>query len=100
MSYYIFTILKLNLFKSIIILVDYIFKDIFEQFLKVQSTTCLTKKRKIMASKHFLPAFGNKNIRNITKDQIENYQLKRKLEILSFSVPSGHINDFIFDPLF
>ena len=63
--------------------VDYIFQNIWEQFLKAQSTTYLTKKRKITASKHFLPVFGNKNIRNITKDQIENYQLKRKLDILS-----------------
>ena len=63
--------------------VDYIFENIWEQFLKAQSTTYITKKRKITASKHFLPVFGNKNIRNITKDQIENYQLKRKLDILS-----------------
>jgi integrase len=59
------------------------FQDLFEQYLEAQTVSPLTKKRKIIASKNFLPVFINKNIQHITKDQIENYQLKRKLEILS-----------------
>ena len=39
--------------------------------------------RKVFAAKHFLPIFKDRPIANITKDLIENYQLKRKSEILS-----------------
>jgi integrase len=68
---------------------DYNFQDLWEQYLKAQTVSPLTQKRKIIASKNFLPLFTNKNIQHITKDQIENYQLKRKLEILSMPRNKG-----------
>ena len=36
-------------------------------------------------SKHFIPVFKDRNITDITQLDIKNYQLKRKLEIMSMS---------------
>ncbi len=38
---------------------------------------------KDVSAKHFLPIFGNKELHNIFMPDIKNYQLERKLEILS-----------------
>ncbi|MHB1647027.1 MAG: tyrosine-type recombinase/integrase [bacterium] len=61
---------------------DYKFAEIWDLYLKTQSNK-ETIIRKITASNHFLPIFKNLSIQDITTDQIETYQLKRKFEILS-----------------
>ncbi len=58
------------------------FEDIFDEYLKSQTTSPLTQKRKIVASKNFLLSFAKTDIQNINKDKIESYQLNRKLEVL------------------
>ena len=47
---------------SLASLINYRFQDIWEQYLKAQTVrSYLTQKRKIIASKNFLPLFTNKN---------------------------------------
>ena len=58
------------------------FEDIFDEYLKSLTTSPLTLKRKIVASKNFLLSFAKTDIQNINKDKIESYQLNRKLEVL------------------
>ena len=41
--------------------------------------------RKVTASNHFLPIFGNKELNNIATPDIKNYQLERKLEIMALA---------------
>ena len=55
---------------------------VYKEYLKNIANNKETIGYKIDASNHFLPIFGNKNIENITFDDIKNYQLKRKLEYL------------------
>ena len=62
---------------------DYNFQDAWEQYLKSQLSGAKNQERKIFAAKNFLPLFGNKSIKSVSKAEIENYQLKRKLEIIS-----------------
>jgi len=56
------------------------FIDLWDVYLQSQMSSI---ERKVFAAKHFLQIFKDKPIASIAKDQIENYQLKRKLEILS-----------------
>ncbi len=62
---------------------DYIFEDLWKIYLDSQATALTTQKVKRWISKHFLPVFKNKKIAEINNDQIEDYRLKRRLEILS-----------------
>jgi integrase len=48
-----------------------------------QSVAKTTKAVKKCASQHFLPYFKNKSIQSINRDRIENYQLKRRLDVLN-----------------
>ncbi|MHB1645606.1 MAG: hypothetical protein ACYCSW_03745 [bacterium] len=63
--------------------INYHFIDLWELYLSVQSTGIKNHERKIIAAKHFLPFFENKSIQSISKDNIETYPLKRKLELLA-----------------
>ncbi|MHB1753984.1 MAG: tyrosine-type recombinase/integrase [bacterium] len=67
---------------------DYKLAEIWDLYLKTQ-TNKETIIRKITASNHFLPVFKSSSIQSVTTDQIETYQLKRKLEILSLPKNSG-----------
>ena len=59
----------------------YIFKEVFEEYIKNQIVSPASKKLRIYMSKHFLPVFADKAAKIITADLIETYRLKRKLEI-------------------
>ncbi|MGC8554240.1 MAG: hypothetical protein ACP5NA_01955, partial [Candidatus Acidulodesulfobacterium sp.] len=61
---------------------DYDFNELWEIYLKSQLITKRAVERKITARKHYVQ-FENKLISNITRTDIENYQLKRKLEIIA-----------------
>ncbi len=61
----------------------YIFKEVFEEYIKNQIVSPASKKLRIYMSKHFLPVFEDMNINNIFQVDIEKYQLKRKLEIMA-----------------
>ena len=63
--------------------INYRFKDLWELYISSRLTTEGTREVRINAAKHFLPIFKDKQIAGIMRDQIENYQLKRKLEIIS-----------------
>ena len=60
--------------------INYLFKDIWDNYINSRITDVDRKKR---AAKHFLPIFFNKQIQSITKEQIENYQLQRKIETMN-----------------
>ncbi len=62
---------------------NYTFLSIWEQYIKSQAVSQKTIDVRINSSKHFLPIFKTKNIQAITQSDIKDYQLKRKLEILS-----------------
>ena len=57
--------------------------DVWKQYQKNLSNSKETIRSKVLSAKHFLPAFGDKDIKFITKNQIIDYQYKRKLETLS-----------------
>ena len=59
------------------------FISIFEEYLKTADNSKKTFESKKDASKHFLPIFKDKNIINITVNDIKTYQLRRRLEIMS-----------------
>ena len=63
--------------------INYKFEDVWDVYIKSQVVGLKTISRRKVAAKHFLPIFNGKNIANITQNDIENYQLKRKVEILS-----------------
>ena len=62
---------------------NYTFLTAWEQYIKNQSHSSKTTKDKISLSKHFLPVFKDKIISDITQSNIKEYQLKRKIEIMS-----------------
>ncbi|RZD15725.1 MAG: hypothetical protein EVJ46_09395 [Candidatus Acididesulfobacter guangdongensis] len=62
---------------------NYTFLSAWEQYIKSQAVSQKTIEVRITSSKHFLPIFKTKNIQAITQSNIKDYQLKRKLEILS-----------------
>ncbi|MHB8231539.1 MAG: tyrosine-type recombinase/integrase [bacterium] len=65
-----------------------IFGEIFQNYINNQSPG-KNKDLKICSSKHFLPVFKDKNISDTTTGDIKNYQLQRKLEILSLPKNTG-----------
>jgi len=60
-----------------------IFVSVFDEYLKFQTVSKKTIELKITASKHFLLFFKDRQITDITKEMIKNYQLQRKLEIMT-----------------
>ena len=63
--------------------INYKFEDVWKAYLSSQLSGIKNNERKIIAAKHFLSFLKDKPIQSITTDQIENYQLKRKMELLS-----------------
>jgi integrase len=63
--------------------INYQFQDLWDSYLQSQVTSKETQKVKKWISKHFLPVFKDKNIQNIMAADIKNYQLTRKLEVMS-----------------
>jgi integrase len=68
---------------------DKFFSELWEEYLKSQLSGAKNQERKIFAAKNFLPLFGNKSIKSVSKAEIENYQLKRKLEIMAMPKNTG-----------
>ena len=66
-------------------MINYRFEDVWKVYLSSLLTTEVTRELRIYAAKHFLSFLKDKPIQSITRDQIENYQLKRKMEIISLS---------------
>ncbi|MHB1646575.1 MAG: site-specific integrase [Candidatus Acididesulfobacter diazotrophicus] len=66
-----------------------LFSDIFQEYINNIPNMPNTIARKIVASKHFLQVFGNKNISDITANDIKTYQLTRRLEILNMPKNNG-----------
>ena len=56
------------------------FSTLWQGYLKLQANPDV---RKRTAANHFLPVFGNKGLNNIAMPDIKNYQLERKLEIMT-----------------
>ena len=69
--------------------INYNFVDVWDNYIASQLIGAKNNERKIIAAKHFLPVFKNKSIQSITADQIENYRLKRKLEVINLPKNSG-----------
>ncbi len=57
-----------------------IFGEVWQEYLKLQGNS---DDRKRIAAKHFLPIFAEKELKDILLLDIKNYQIQRKLEILS-----------------
>ncbi len=69
--------------------INYKFEDVWDNYAASLAVSKNTLDLRVHLSKHFLPVFKNKPIQSITTDQIENYQLKRKLEIINLPKNSG-----------
>ena len=61
---------------------NYTFLTAWEQYIKSLNNTERTKINKISIANHFIPAFKDKNIAEISQSNIKEYQLKRKIEIM------------------
>ncbi|MHB1680842.1 MAG: tyrosine-type recombinase/integrase [bacterium] len=62
---------------------NYTFLTAWGQYIKSLTNGKETIKNKQFAANHFLPVFKDKNIAAITQSEIKEYQLKRRLEVLS-----------------
>ena len=69
--------------------INYNLGDVWDNYVTSLAVSKNTLDLRIHLSKHFLPVFKNKSIQSITTDQIENYRLKRKLEIINLPKNSG-----------
>ncbi len=67
----------------------YTFKEVFTEYIGSQTVSFATKELRTHMSKHFLPIFNNSDIKNISAADLEKYQLKRKLEVLSMPKNMG-----------
>ena len=67
----------------------YIFRDIFKEYTENQNVSIKTKEIRTTAANHFLPVLNNLDIKNISVADIEKYQLKRKIEVLSMPKNKG-----------
>jgi integrase len=65
------------------------FPTVWREYYKRLANEPATLISKNDAAKHLLPIFENKNIAGISQTDIENYRLKRKLEILSMNKNVG-----------
>ena len=63
--------------------INYNFGDVWDNYATSLAVSKKTLDIRITASKHFLPVFKNKSLQSIGIDQIENYQLKRRLEVIN-----------------
>ena len=70
-------------------MINYNFGDVRDNYVTSLAVSKNTLDLRVHLSKHFLPVFKNKSIQSITIDQIENYRLKRKLEIINLPKNSG-----------
>ena len=64
---------------------NYTFLTAYSQYMDSLNNSKKTIEVKGWISKHFIPVFKDRNIADITQIDIKNYQLKRKLEIMSTS---------------
>ena len=62
---------------------NYTFLTAWSQYMDSLNNSKKTIEVKGWISKHFIPVFKDRNIADITQFDIKNYQLKRKLEIMS-----------------
>ena len=62
---------------------NYTFSTAWEQYKRSLTNINRTIKNKEFAANHFLPVFKDKNISEITQSDIKEYQIKRRLEVLS-----------------
>ncbi|MHB1546005.1 MAG: tyrosine-type recombinase/integrase [bacterium] len=66
------------------------FATVYKEYLNSLSTNVKsTTKNKEFAFNHFLPVFGEKDIKEITRLDIQNYQMQRRIEIISKPKNSG-----------
>ena len=68
---------------------DRIFGEIWQEYKKNSRTGKETLDRKIVAAQHFLPAFIDKELKDILPADIKNYQLQRKFEIIAMPKNAG-----------
>ena len=61
---------------------EYVFNDVWREYINSDMSSKSNIENKKFLSVHFLPALKNKDIKNITVQDIENYRLKRKFEIM------------------
>ena len=65
---------------------EYVFNNVWLEYIssaKGNNANITIGEYKLDRSKHFLPIFGNKNITDITVQDVENYKLHRKIETMS-----------------
>ncbi|MDA8053930.1 MAG: site-specific integrase [Deltaproteobacteria bacterium] len=62
---------------------NYTFLTAWGQYIKNLNNSSKTTKDKICLSMHFISVFQDKSIADITQSDIKDYQLKRKIEIMS-----------------
>ncbi len=62
---------------------EYVFNEVWREYIQADMSSRGQKENKFYSAKHFLSVLGNKNTKDINILDIENYRLKRKLEILS-----------------
>ena len=62
---------------------EYVFKEVFTEYIRNQSVSIKTIERRKTAAKHFLSMFASDYIQSVTANKIETYQLKRRLEIIN-----------------
>ena len=75
---------------------NYTFLTAWEQYFNSLSNSKGTVEVKGWISKHFIPAFKDKNIAEITQSDIKDYQLKRKIEIMAMPKNIGKRESEIF----
>ncbi len=69
---------------------EFLFKNIYQNYLKVISNSKeWTIKKNQTCPKHFLPIFGNKELKDISLLDIKNYQTLRKFEIMAMPKNTG-----------
>ncbi len=66
-----------------------IFLDFWKKYIASDSSSKSNIDNKKFLSAHFLPVFKNEDAKSISVNDIENYRLKRKLEILSMPKNAG-----------
>ena len=61
-----------------------LFGETYQEYLKnISNSKEFMLKKNITCPKHFLPAFENKELKDISISDIKNYQVKRKVEIIN-----------------
>ena len=65
------------------------FENVFYEYLKNLNVSKKTVEVRITALKHLINIFGKKNVSEISQNDIKNYQLQRKLEIMNMPKNTG-----------